>query len=70
MFGRVESFLSGFSFLRGWLGRVKRLDGVCVFAGQGVFWLLGGFVVVGVGAFVLVRAFFVFCLWECLGWCL
>ena len=55
-------------FLFMWvLGRVKRLDGVCVFAGQGVFWWWGGFVVVVTVAFVLVRAFsgwwFLGCLW-------
>lgn len=50
-----------FFFFTWVLGRVKRLDGVFVFAGQGVFWWWGGFVVVVVGAFVLVRAFWGSC---------
>ena len=50
------------------LGRVKRLDGVRVFAGQSVFWCWGGFVVVVTVAFVLVRAFSGWWFLGCLGW--
>lgn len=55
-------------FLFMWvLGRVKRLYGVRVCAGQSVFWWWGGFVVVGIVAFVLVRAFSGWWVLGCLG---
>ena len=50
------------------LGRVKRLYGARVCAGQSVFWCWGGFVVVGIVAFVLVRAFSGWWFLGGLGW--
>lgn len=69
VFGWARRIDSERFFLFMWvLGRVKRLYGVRVCAGQSVFRVVGGFVVVGAVAFVLVRAFFRLWVLGCLGW--